>query len=299
MRQMRRLAFIAFLVTGMLAVSSCAADMRNTSVPTDYVIQQADRSEMPDEIKAIYDSGRLTIGSKFDQPLTGFRDEATGRITGFDAEIGRILAQRIFGEVAEGDNLFFVETVSSSREKYIQNGTVDMVVATYSMTDDRKDEVDYAGPYFTTGQAVMVDANSGIKKITDLAGKDICTVKGSESSKLIKQKAPDAKFNDPMRDYSSCKEAVLNGEADAMSTDDTILHGYATQYPDELEVLDGTLTDEKYGIGLPHNSPELRKFVNDTLEEIYENGDWKTAFSLTLETGGIEMPEEPPTLDRY
>jgi glutamate transport system substrate-binding protein len=298
-RLTRKLAPVAFLVTAMLSVSACADDPRNDDVPTDYVIEQASRSEMPDEIKAIFDSGKLTIGAKFDQPLTGMRDEATGRIEGFDAEIGRILAQRIFGNVAEGDNLFFIETNSGNREDQLRNDTVDLVVATYTMTDERKEEVDFAGPYYMAGQSILTRKGSDLKKVSDLSGKKVCTASGSTSLDSIEDQNPKADVSEPLRDYSSCLKSMMDGKYDAVSTDNTILYGYANENPSQLRVSKETFTEEPYGVGMPHDSPEMRKFINDTLEMAFENGDWLNAFDRTLGAAAVPEPEELPTIDRY
>ena len=299
MHSTRKPVFVALLIPVLLAMSACVADPRDQDVPSDYVIEQADRSQMPPEIKAIYDSGHVTIGAKFDQPLTGLRDPATGRIEGFDAEIGRILAQRIFGNAAEGENLFFVEAVPSKREQYLADGTVDMVVATYTMTDERRSQVDFAGPYFVAGQSLMTRKGSDIKDVEDLAGKPVCAAEGSTSLSNIAELVPSADISRPQRDYSSCRKGLLDGTYEAVTTDDAILYGYVNQDPEHLTVTKGTFTEEPYGIGLPKGSSGVRDFINDTLQMAFENGDWAAAFSRTLEAGGVPVPDGVPDLDRY
>ncbi|GAA4920271.1 glutamate transport system substrate-binding protein [Stackebrandtia albiflava] len=296
----RKLASLASFAAVMLVASACqaASSVDPTDVPSDYVMEMADEADMPEEILEIRERGRLVIGARFDQPLTGMRDDATGRIEGFDAEIGRILAQRIFGYVAEGENLDFIETVAGNRETYLQEGVADMVVATYTITDERKELVDFAGPYYEAGQSIMTLRGEEISDVDDLAGRRVCAATGSTSAATIEQLAPQADLS-PMRDYSSCVEALRSGTVDAVSTDNVILYGFSKQWPEEFSVSENLFTSEPYGIGLPHGSPELREFVNATLEEAYSNGDWNRAFSRTLETAGAPAPEEHPKIVRY
>lgn len=294
-RLMRR-AVLAVAVLSVAVATGCQADTVDDTVPPVYNMEQADRSEMPKEVRDILDSGRLTIGSKFDQPLTGLRDKATGRIEGFDAEIGRIITQRIFGKVAEGENLDFIETVPANREKYLENGTVDLVLATYTITPERKKAVTFAGPYYEAGQAIMTRKGEGIEDIKDLSKKKVCTAEGTTSLDNVEKHNPRANVSKPMRNWSSCRKALLEKEYDAVSTDDLILYGFLSEDPSKLEISKKTFTTEPYGIGLPKGSTELQKFINETLELAFDNGDWQTAFDSTLDYGEVPNPESPPAI---
>lgn len=293
---MRR-ALLAVAVLAVATATGCQAAAVDDTVPTDYNMEQADRDQMPEEVREILDSGRLTIGSKFDQPLTGLRDEATGRIEGFDAEIGRIIAQRIFGSVAEGENLDFIETISANRETYLEDGTVDLVIATYTINPERQREVTFAGPYYEAGQAIMTRKGEGIEDVKDLAKKKVCTAQGSTSLDTVAKESPKAKVDKPLRTYSSCRKALLEEEYDAVSTDDVILYGFVSEDPSKLEVSEKTFTTEPYGIGMPKGSAGLQKFINETLELAFDNGDWQTAFDRTLGDAGVPDPDAPPKLD--
>jgi glutamate transport system substrate-binding protein len=268
-----------------------------------YSMEQA--TEFPDGlIKDIQERGVLVVGSKFDQPLIGQKDTATGKIEGFDAEMGRLLAQRIFGTVdEEGDdaNLKFVETTSQNRETYINDGTVDVVIASYSMYPERLEKFDFAGPYFQTGQNVMVAAdNTDINSVADLAGKDVCIAEGSGSIDNLKAENPEATIT-PLADYAACAEALENGQTDAVSTDETILYGFTVDKPDAFRVLDSAniFTDEPYGVGMKLGETDARMFVNDMIEEATANGDWQKAFDLTFGAAGMPAPAALPAPNRY
>lgn len=299
-RLRRNLTAIVPLAVMLVAVTACqaATSVDMTDVPTDYVMEMADESDMPDEILEIRERGRLVIGSKFDQPLTGLRDDATGRIEGFDAELGRILAQRIFGYAAEGENLDFIETISSNREPYLRDGVADFILATYTITEERKESVDFAGPYYVAGQSIMTRVGEEIDEVEKLAGKRVCFADDSTSGATIEQLVPKAQLR-PMSNYDSCVTSLQAGRVDAVSTDNVILYGFAKKFPGEFHISEELFTTEAYGVGLPHNSPELREFINATLEEAYANGDWDRAFARTLETGGAVAPDEHPKIVRY
>jgi glutamate transport system substrate-binding protein len=285
---------------GLLLVG-CAAEAPGDDgeILSPYVIEQADRASLPDEIKEILARGKIVIGTKFDQPLLGKRNIATGRIEGFDAEIGRIIAQRIFGKVAEGSNIEFVETTSSRRIDYINNGTADLVISTFSMSEERKKEVDFAGPYYVAGQTYMTLSDSHIRKLEDLEGEKVCVVKGANSlDNLLKQGIRTAE-SEPLRDYSSCASALAAGQYEAVSTDDIILYGFQDASLGEFHVQKKTFTEERYGVGMKHGSPKLREFINDTLELAFKNGDWEKAFERTMSAAGVPRPQDQPILDRY
>lgn len=291
---LRRLLIV---LTGLalLAATGCAAPTEPKSQsPSRYVIGQAPDDSLPAEIEKIKETGRLLVGTRFDQPLTGLRNAATGRIDGFDAEMARIIAQRIFGTVEEGRNLEFVETLAKSRTQYLSDNEVDMVIATFTITQQRMQEVDFAGPYFTANQDVLVKANSEIKTMDDLQGKKVCAAKGSTSLQRLKE----VKGVTPveLKDYSSCVNALDGADpVDAVSTDNVILQGFRESNPTAYRVLNVSLGQEPYGIGLKHGSPELRKFINDTLTEAISNGDWKRAFDATFGHTGMKVPD-PPTV---
>jgi glutamate transport system substrate-binding protein len=269
----------------------------------DYSMEQA--TDIPAGlIQSIQEKGQLVVGSKFDQPLIGQQNTATGMIEGFDAEMGRLLALRIFGTVdEEGDdaNLKFVETTSQNRETYINDGTVDVVIASYSMYPERLESFDFAGPYFNTGQNVMVAAdNTDINSVADLAGKDVCIAEGSGSIENLATENPDADIT-PLADYAACAQALENGQTDAVSTDETILYGFTVDKPDAYRVLDSSniFTEEPYGVGMKLGETDARMFINDMIAEATANGDWQKAFDLTFGAAGMAMPTELPVPNRY
>jgi glutamate transport system substrate-binding protein len=258
-----------------------------------YKLQAA--TSLPASVQAIKDKGKIIVGTKFDQPGFGLQNPTNQQIEGFDAEFGRLLSIKIFGSP---DKVEFVEAKSAVREQVIENGTVDIVIATYTINDARKLKVDFAGPYFQAGQDILVKKdNDTIKSVDDLNGKKVCTQQGSTSLKNLQAK----NLNPPpatLDSYALCAEGVKDGTYDALSTDNVILLGLAAKSSGELKVVGQPFTSEPYGIGLKKGNTELRTFINDAIEEVIGNGDWDLAWT---KTAGQFLPTAPPkpTVNRY
>lgn len=241
------------------------------------------------------ENGNLIVGIKFDQPGLGLRNP-DGSFSGFDVEVAKYVAGQL--GVSE-ENIEFKESPSAQRETLIQNGEVDYIVATYSITDTRKEKVGFAGPYFVAGQSLLVaNGNTDITGPDSLSGgKKLCSVTGSTPAQNIADEYPGVQLQ-PFDTYSACVEALRNGAVDAVTTDDIILAGYAAQYPGELKVVGEPFTTENYGIGLSKDDTEGRNKINDAIEEMVSSGAWKTAFEETVGPSGYPLPA-PPTVDRY
>lgn len=243
------------------------------------------------------EAGTIKVGVKFDQPGLGAIGLESEEPEGFDIEIAKLIAA---GLGIAPEDIEFVETVSANRETFIQNGTVDIVVATYTINDERKEVVDFAGPYYVAGQDLLVAADDdSINGPDDLAGKRVCAASGSTPIERIREDYPDA---EPVEfdTYTECVDQLQAGQIDAVSTDDIILAGFAAdpKYEGEFRVVGETFSEEPYGVGLKKGDDELRGFVNDILEASYEDGTWEEAFDATLGASGVEAPEPPP-VDRY
>ena len=250
-------------------------------------------------LSAVVEEGTMTIGTKFDQPLFGQVDPtAGGEPVGFDVEIARLIVDRIAEASGTEIEAEFVETPSAIRETAITDGTVDMVVATYTINDKRKELIAFAGPYYVAGQDIMVAADDdSIKGVDDLAGKTVCSVQGSTSIENLRKMAPEAELVE-YDVYSKCADDLGNGRVDAVSTDNVILVGLVDQSNGAFKLVDNPFTEEPYGIGVPKEDQAMRDFVNDVLEEIFESGEWAEAYESTVGTVAESTPE-PPEVDRY
>ncbi len=236
--------------------------------------------------------GKVVVGVKEDQPNLGYLDAVTGERTGFDVDVARWMAASL--GVSE-ENIEFKAIPSANREQAIINGDIDYYVGTYSITDKRKDQIDFAGPYFETGQGLLVGADSEITGVDDLvAGVKVCSATGSTPIQNIKDNYPEVTPVE-FEKYSECVEALKNGQVDAVTTDEAILIGYAAQAPDQLKVVGEPFSTELYGIGLAKGDDALRDHFNTTLEE---GGDvWQSIFDYNLGSSGTTVSQ--PTPDRY
>ncbi|HIY66452.1 MAG TPA: glutamate ABC transporter substrate-binding protein [Candidatus Agrococcus pullicola] len=243
-------------------------------------------------LDAIQARGSIVIGVKEDQPGLGYLDAATGERSGFDVDIARWMAAELgFDE----DQIEYSAIPSANREQELVNGNIDMYVGTYSITDDRKEQIDFAGPYAITGQGLLVSAdNDTIQSDEDLTSDvTVCSATGSTPIQNIR----DNYDATPMEydTYSQCIAQVEDGGADAVTTDELILLGYAAQSPDTLQIVGEPFSEELYGIGVPKGDDAFREFLNDALEN---GGDiWTAIWDNNLGATGIEGDQ--PAVDRY
>ncbi len=281
---------LSFLLTLSLALGLVVCGEDEEEAPAPVEEQAARQFEPGTMMDRIAEHGTIKIGVKKDQPGIGFEEPGADAPRGFDIEMAEIVAARLG---IEPDGIEWVETVSKNREPFLQNGTVDLVIASYSITDERQEVVGQAGPYYVTGQQLLVrekdkDAITGPK---DLDGRKVCSVTGSTSIKTVSEEygADPA----PFATYSECVQQLINGQVDAVTTDGAILLGYAAQQPDDLEVVGPEFSEERYGIGYPKRSPEMCEFLSDSIRESFESGAWAEAFETTLGEAGVETPEPP------
>ena len=276
------------------------AETTSSSVPEDES-QAVPEFAAGSAMAALQEKGKLIVGTKFDQPGFGFKNPTGGGVEGFDVEIAKIIASEIFGGTAEeaGDKVEFIEATSQVRETFIKEDRVDLVVATYTINDARKQQVDFAGPYFFARQDLMVKADEdSITKVEDLAGKKVCSVQGSTSLKNLQAKVPTADTSITFPTYSECASALADGRVVAVTTDDTILAGLVKASGGDFKLVGSPFSEEPYGVGLKKGATDLRNFINDVLEETYEDGRWVDAFQNTLGKLGLPTPEPPPVV-RY
>jgi glutamate transport system substrate-binding protein len=297
---MRITRYAAALAAVGVVLAGCSSEAGNQAGDQSGSSAEVNKDAQFDEgttMATLADQGSITIGTKFDQPGFGLKNPSTDQPEGFDVEIGKIIA----GELGiAADKIKWVEAVSANREQFIQNGDVDLVIATYTINDERKGLVDFAGPYYVAGQDIMVTKENpeGIEGPDDLAGKKVCSVEGSTPAQNIRDKYPDAKLT--LFDvYSKCADALGNGQVDAVTTDNVILTGLVAASDGKFELIGKPFTEEPYGIGLTKGDDDFRNFVNDTLEKSFDDGSWAEAWDRTAgQITGQEAPE-PPKVDRY
>ncbi|MFF3850441.1 glutamate ABC transporter substrate-binding protein [Streptomyces sp. NPDC002328] len=232
---------------------------------------------------------KVKVGIKYDQPGIGLK-EPDGSFSGFDIDVATYVAKELG---YEPNQIEFVETKSADRENALARGDVKFIVASYSINDKRKAKVDFAGPYLLAHQDLLVKADSTIAKGADLNGKNLCSVAGSTSATNLRDKiAPKANLR-TNSGYSECIAALQSGAVDAVTTDDSILAGYAAQdkYKGKFKLVGEQLSNENYGIGVKKGDKATVDKINTALEKMVSDGSWKKAVDANF--GPANYKNEP------
>ncbi len=237
------------------------------------------------------DGDAVRVGIKFDQPGMGLK---TGdSYSGFDIDVAEYIATQL------GKTPQFSEAPTPQRETLLKTGQLDYIVGTYSITDKRKEEVSFAGPYFIAGQDLLVRADdTSITGPQTLTGKKLCSVKQSTPAQKVKQQYPTVQLQE-YDTYSKCVEELVNGTVDALTTDNTILAGYASQdqYRGKLRLVGKTFSEEEYGVGLKKGDAQLCQQISDALKKMVDDGSWKKAVDDNLGPAGFTPDaKNPPPL---
>jgi glutamate transport system substrate-binding protein len=236
----------------------------------------------------------ITIGIKYDQPGLGQKEGNTFK--GFDVDVAKYVAKELG---YEGDKVVFKETPSAQRETAIQGGQVSLIFATYSITDERKQKVSFAGPYFIAGQDLLVRSdNTDITGPDAMNGKTLCSVTGSTPAENIKKKYATSVKLFEQDTYSKCVEALVGGSVDAVTTDNVILAGFAAQpqYEGKLKVVGKPFSTEKYGVGLKKGDTATCEKVNAALQKMVSDGSWQKAIDDNVGPSGfkVDTKTNPP-----
>ncbi len=286
------------LLVGGLVLVACGREATPAPsvapVPVPSVAQNVTVTGSP-TFKRITERGTVIVGVKNDQPGLGYFNPRTDKYEGFDVEIARLIAAKLG---FDSQNKIKYEAIpSTAREPAIINGQVDYYVGTYTITDDRKKQISFAGPYFVAGQDLLVKADdNAITGKDTLKGKRVCSATGSTPIRRVREQGLTDQIVE-FQNYSQCVDQLLAGQVDAVTTDDAILKGYAAQDPQQLKVVNKTFSREPYGVGLPLADDALRAKINDILETAVQDGTWKQIYDATLGTSGSDA--QPPAVDRY
>ena len=291
------LAAAALTLTACGSGSSSLPSTSGTSGPNPTAYQQvidAAPVAAPADIPAgslmatIKARGQFVEGGTDTAAVFSLTDPMTGKTTGFDAGLAAMLAKYITGKPA----VKLTQVQVASREALLQNGAVDTVIATYTITPARAQKVGFAGPYYSSGDAILVrKGDTAITKAADLNGKTVCTESSSTAAQDIKQFAPSAKLM-LFDGNAECVQAVEQGRADAYVLDQALLLGDAYREPDKVTVVGQPFTAEPYGIGVPLNHPEMKAFVDDWLKKIEADGEWAKLWQATI---GAALHGSAPT----
>jgi glutamate transport system substrate-binding protein len=236
--------------------------------------------------------GKLTIGISFDQPGLGLKEGDT--YTGFDVDTAIYVAQALG---VPKENITWKEANSDQRQQLLESGQADLIVSTFSITDERKKVVDFAGPYFVAHQDLLVRRNdTDITGPEALDGRNLCSVAGTTSAAYVTSHYLGTIHLLELPRFSDCVKALANSEVDAVTTDDVILAGFAAepQYRGKLKVVGKGFSDELYGVGIKKGDSAMVAKVNAALKQYIDDGSWRKALDSTVRPSGYAIPD-PPT----
>ncbi|MFG3015703.1 glutamate ABC transporter substrate-binding protein [Streptomyces cinerochromogenes] len=233
---------------------------------------------------------KIAIGIKYDQP--GLGQKTPQGYAGLDVDVATYVAKKLG---YNADQIEWKESKSADRETMLQRGDVDFIAATYSITPERQEKVDFAGPYLLAHQDVLIRADdSTIKSPADLNKKKLCSVTGSTSAQNVKDKLATKAQLQQYPTYSACLTGLQSKAIDALTTDDSILAGYASQsqFKGKFKLGGFKMTNENYGIGIKKGS-DLKAKINKALEEMVADGSWKKAVDKNLGPAGYKNEPAP------
>jgi aspartate/glutamate/glutamine transport system substrate-binding protein len=240
-------------------------------------------------LEAIKKRGKLVAGIRYDVYLFGYKDPSDGQVKGFEIDLMKELAKRMLGSEKK---LELKEVTSKTRIPMLNNGDVDLVAATMTITEERKKQLDFSHVYYLAGQSLLVRKDSDIQGVKDLNGKVVMTAKGATSGQVIRDLVPGVQLKE-YENYADAFTALKSGKGDAVTTDDSILLGMEQQAPDQVRLVDEQITQEPYGLGMAKGNKSLVKYVNQFLKEIQEDGTYDKLYKKWFKKAPPkDIPEE-------
>ncbi|MGH3723643.1 MAG: glutamate ABC transporter substrate-binding protein [Mycobacterium sp.] len=278
-------------------------------------------SSEPRQLLESIRGGTVILGTKFDQPGLGLQ-HPDKKMSGFDVKVSEYVVNAIADELGvEHPTIRWYETPSAQREQLIDNGSVDMIAGTYSINYNRAQKVSFAGPYLITYQGLLVrKADNSLNKLDDLnRGKKLCSVSGSTPAQNVKNLLTGTQLQE-FDSYSSCVEALRRGKVDALTTDETILAGYAKRYEGEFKLIQmnyeltkplcvgkpkkqkmngDPFSKEVYGIGLAKDDVKSLEAIDRALNKMIASGPWDSTLRDALGNSTIDDWERRATGRAY
>lgn len=264
LKKMKWLQLSLLSVLAVILLAGCGGDKES-----DEGKDGGSGDKEKDMLTQIKENDKIVFGVKNDTRLFGLKNPNTKEVEGFDIDIAKALAAEILGDE---EKVEFKEVTSKTRMPLLNNGDIDAIVATMTITEERKKEVDFTDVYFDAGQSLLVKKGSDIKGIDNLKGKKVLAVKGSTSAINIREKAPEAEVLE-FENYSEAFAALKSGQGDTLTTDDSILYGMADEDPN-YELVGGTFTDEPYGIAVKKGNEKFVDELNKALKAIKDSGKY-------------------------
>jgi putative glutamine transport system substrate-binding protein len=262
---MKRLAvFVMCLMMGlMLFVSGCGG-----SQPA----QQGGKSSEAAEIKAIKDRGVLKVGVKVDVPKFGYKDPLTNKIDGLEIDIARAIAKKVLGDEQK---LELLPVTAKTRGALLDNGEIDLAIASFTVTDERKKSYNFTDPYVTDHIGFMVKKSLGAKSLKDMNGKKIGVAQSATARRDLQAEADKLGVKVQFLEFGShpeIKTALDSGRVDVYGGDVSILSGYLD---DSVVILEDRYSPQRNAVGLKKSNEALTKLATETIADMEKSGELK------------------------
>jgi glutamate transport system substrate-binding protein len=292
---LRRRTLAAMMTASALVLAACGGGGGEEETP-EPTVAEAPEFEAGTTMAELAEAGTIRVGTKVDQPGFGL-ENLEGEVEGFDVEVAKIIAG---GLGIAPEDIEWVPTPSAVREEVLEGDEVDMVVATYTINDERKERISFAGPYYQAGQQIMVAADdetiTGPESLTENPDAKVCSVTGSTPSENIREYLASDDQLVLFEEYSDCADALENGQVQAVTTDNVILLGFVSESDGQFKLVGEQFTEEPYGIGIPKGDVEFCEFINQTLqdnEDAYVEA-WEATAGQVEGTETPQLPEPDP-----
>lgn len=242
-------------------------------------------------LDAIKERGVVKVGVKADVPKFSLQNTATGEYEGFEDDLAYAIAGKILGISAEEakaqKKVEFQAVNAKTRGPLVENGEVDYVIATFTITPERKETYNFSPAYYTDAVGILVNNDSGIETIEDLDGKIIGVAQSSTSKEEFENyKAENGIQAEPtfqeFATYPELAQALAAKQIDAFSVDRAILEGYKN---DSNKFLDVRYGEQEYGVCSNKENTELSELINTTVQEMLDDG----SMTALMEQNGLTV----------
>ena len=282
MKKLRKLA--AILVAGSLALTSL------TGCGT-----AADKSgqENKSSIEAIKQRGTIKIGVFSDKAPFGYVD-SNGENQGFDVFIAKRFAKDLLGDESKAE---FVLVDAASRVAYLESNKVDMIMANFTVTDDRKEKVDFANPYMKVSLGIVSPESAPIKSADELKGKKIIVAKGTTAETFMTENYPDVELV-KYEQYSEIFQALKDGRGDGILSDNTEVIAWAKDNPGFTVGVSTLGSQDTIAPAVAKGNTELQEWINTELETLGKENFVHKAYEETLKSVYGDEFEESLVVER-
>ena len=220
-------------------------------------------------IESIKEAGILKVGVKEDVPNFGLKNTETGEIEGFEIDIAKKLAEDILGD---SDAVELTPVTAKTRGPLLDNGEVDMIIATFTVTEERKETYNFTDAYYEDAVGLLVKKDKNYTGLKDMDGANIGVSQSSTTAEAITAEAEQYDIALDFSEYATypeIKAALDSGRLDAFSVDRSILAGYLD---DSTMILPDRFATQDYGIATKKANTELAEYVNDLITAWGEDG---------------------------